>query len=276
MSARCPSCRSNVLVVLHPCSVARRLDQQISHRRSTRSVAGLAATLAHEVKNPLSGIRGAAQLLEPAVRRGGPAADPADLRRDRPDLRPGRPDGGVRRHRAGRARLGQHPPGAGACAPDRRGRLRAPPPHRRALRPVAARGRGRPRPAGPGVPEPGQERRRGDAGGRAARSRWRPSTSTGCASRSNNSRDAARAADHGRGPRQRPGRAARTWSTTCSSRSSAPSAAAAASACRWSPRSWPTIAASSPTCPASPAPSSGSGCPPRGQQQEPVRQREVA
>ena len=43
------------------------LDQQISHRRSTRSVAGLAATLAHEVKNPLSGIRGAAQLLEPAV-----------------------------------------------------------------------------------------------------------------------------------------------------------------------------------------------------------------
>jgi two-component system nitrogen regulation sensor histidine kinase GlnL len=55
------------LVVLHPCSVARRLDQQISHRRSTRSVAGLAATLAHEVKNPLSGIRGAAQLLEPSV-----------------------------------------------------------------------------------------------------------------------------------------------------------------------------------------------------------------
>ena len=55
------------LVVLHPCSVARRLDQQISHRRSTRSVAGLAATLAHEVKNPLSGIRGAAQLLEPSI-----------------------------------------------------------------------------------------------------------------------------------------------------------------------------------------------------------------
>ena len=62
-----PELPDNVLVVLHPCSVARRLDQQISHRRSTRSVAGLAATLAHEVKNPLSGIRGAAQLLEPAV-----------------------------------------------------------------------------------------------------------------------------------------------------------------------------------------------------------------
>jgi two-component system, NtrC family, nitrogen regulation sensor histidine kinase GlnL len=62
-----PELEAHVLVVLHPCSVARRLDQQISHRRSTRSVAGLAATLAHEVKNPLSGIRGAAQLLEPAV-----------------------------------------------------------------------------------------------------------------------------------------------------------------------------------------------------------------
>jgi two-component system nitrogen regulation sensor histidine kinase GlnL len=62
-----PELPDHVLVVLHPCSVARRLDQQISHRRSTRSVAGLAATLAHEVKNPLSGIRGAAQLLEPAV-----------------------------------------------------------------------------------------------------------------------------------------------------------------------------------------------------------------
>jgi two-component system, NtrC family, nitrogen regulation sensor histidine kinase GlnL len=62
-----PELEQGVLLVLHPCSVARRLDQQISHRRSTRSVAGLAATLAHEVKNPLSGIRGAAQLLEPAV-----------------------------------------------------------------------------------------------------------------------------------------------------------------------------------------------------------------
>ena len=57
----------NVLVVLHPCSVARRLDQHRVQRGSARSVATLAATLAHEVKNPLSGIRGAAQLLEPSL-----------------------------------------------------------------------------------------------------------------------------------------------------------------------------------------------------------------
>jgi two-component system nitrogen regulation sensor histidine kinase GlnL len=57
----------HVLVVLHPCSVARRLDQHLASRSSSRSTAALARTLAHEVKNPLSGIRGAAQLLEPYV-----------------------------------------------------------------------------------------------------------------------------------------------------------------------------------------------------------------
>jgi two-component system nitrogen regulation sensor histidine kinase GlnL len=56
-----------VVVVLHPCSAARRLDQHRIQAGSARSVASLAQTLAHEVKNPLSGIRGAAQLLEPGV-----------------------------------------------------------------------------------------------------------------------------------------------------------------------------------------------------------------
>jgi two-component system nitrogen regulation sensor histidine kinase GlnL len=58
---------SHVLAILHPCSVARRMDQHLARRGGSRSVAALAATLAHEVKNPLSGIRGAAQLLEPYV-----------------------------------------------------------------------------------------------------------------------------------------------------------------------------------------------------------------
>jgi two-component system nitrogen regulation sensor histidine kinase GlnL len=57
----------HLILALHPGSVAHRIDAQRTQRGSTRSIAGLAATLAHEIKNPLSGIRGAAQLLEPAV-----------------------------------------------------------------------------------------------------------------------------------------------------------------------------------------------------------------
>ena len=57
----------HVVLAMHGCSVARRLDADRAHRGSTRSVAALAATMAHEVKNPLSGIRGAAQLLEAYV-----------------------------------------------------------------------------------------------------------------------------------------------------------------------------------------------------------------
>ncbi len=56
-----------VLLVLHDATAARALDRQLNVRGAARSVAGLAATLAHEIKNPLSGIRGAAQLLEASV-----------------------------------------------------------------------------------------------------------------------------------------------------------------------------------------------------------------
>jgi len=48
-------------------SIARRFDSQFSHRNAARSVTAMSAMLAHEVKNPLSGIRGAAQLLEQSV-----------------------------------------------------------------------------------------------------------------------------------------------------------------------------------------------------------------
>lgn len=56
-----------LVVTLQPDSIARRLDLQVSHRNAARSVTAMAAILAHEVKNPLSGIRGAAQLLEAGV-----------------------------------------------------------------------------------------------------------------------------------------------------------------------------------------------------------------
>jgi two-component system nitrogen regulation sensor histidine kinase GlnL len=56
-----------VLLVMQDASTARALDRQLTFRSAARSVSGMAALLAHEVKNPLSGIRGAAQLLEASV-----------------------------------------------------------------------------------------------------------------------------------------------------------------------------------------------------------------
>lgn len=47
--------------------MAEKIDRQLTHRGAARSVVGLASMLAHEIKNPLSGIRGAAQLLEQSV-----------------------------------------------------------------------------------------------------------------------------------------------------------------------------------------------------------------
>jgi len=48
-------------------SFTGRLDEAINRRGATRAMGTLAAVLAHEVKNPLSGVRGAAQLLEPGL-----------------------------------------------------------------------------------------------------------------------------------------------------------------------------------------------------------------
>ncbi len=56
-----------VVVMLQERSMADKIDRQMTHRGAARSVTGLAAMLAHEIKNPLSGIRGAAQLLESVV-----------------------------------------------------------------------------------------------------------------------------------------------------------------------------------------------------------------
>ena len=53
-----------VLLCARERAILLRLDHQHQQRESARAVAALAAMLAHEVKNPLSGIRGAAQLLE--------------------------------------------------------------------------------------------------------------------------------------------------------------------------------------------------------------------
>ncbi len=57
----------HVVVQFQLRTMADKMDRQWVHRGAARTVTGLAAMLAHEIKNPLSGIRGAAQLLESAA-----------------------------------------------------------------------------------------------------------------------------------------------------------------------------------------------------------------
>lgn len=53
-----------IVLMLQQRNMALMIERQLTHRAAARTVSGLAAVLAHEIKNPLSGIRGAAQLLE--------------------------------------------------------------------------------------------------------------------------------------------------------------------------------------------------------------------
>lgn len=62
--AAMPDVPGSVIITIHPRSLASKIERQMTHRNAARSVTAMAAMLAHEVKNPLSGIRGAAQLLE--------------------------------------------------------------------------------------------------------------------------------------------------------------------------------------------------------------------
>lgn len=57
----------SMFLMLQQRSMAQMIERQLTHRAAARSVSGMAGVLAHEIKNPLSGIRGAAQLLEPAL-----------------------------------------------------------------------------------------------------------------------------------------------------------------------------------------------------------------
>lgn len=59
-----PERAGHIVVMLQERTIADKMDRQLTHRSAARSVIALAAMLAHEIKNPLSGIRGAAQLLE--------------------------------------------------------------------------------------------------------------------------------------------------------------------------------------------------------------------
>jgi two-component system nitrogen regulation sensor histidine kinase GlnL len=62
-----PDPEGALLLTLQERSLAQRMDRQLMARGAVRSMHGMAAVLAHEIKNPLAGIRGAAQLLEEAL-----------------------------------------------------------------------------------------------------------------------------------------------------------------------------------------------------------------
>ena len=53
-----------VVLMLQERTIADKMNRQLTHRGAARSMVALGAMLAHEIKNPLGGIRGAAQLLE--------------------------------------------------------------------------------------------------------------------------------------------------------------------------------------------------------------------
>ena len=54
----------SILIVFSSNMLSSQLDQSINNKTPSKSVAVMSTVLAHEVKTPLSGIRGAAQLLE--------------------------------------------------------------------------------------------------------------------------------------------------------------------------------------------------------------------
>ena len=151
----------HIVVMLQERTIADKMDRQLTHRSAARSVIALAAMLAHEIKNPLSGIRGAAQLLEQAASSEDRMltrliCDEADrivtlvdrmevFGDDRPVAR-----GPVNIHSRARSRQAA-----------RAIRLCPQHPLRRGLRSVAAAGAGQPGPVDPGVSQSGEERRRG-------------------------------------------------------------------------------------------------------------------
>ena len=59
-----PMGEPGAVVMIHPRAIVETMDRSLTHRSAARSVAGMAQMLAHEIKNPLAGISGAAQLLQ--------------------------------------------------------------------------------------------------------------------------------------------------------------------------------------------------------------------
>ncbi len=150
----------HMIMMISPREIASRMSQNISTGRAAKSAIGMAEMLAHEIKNPLAGITGAAQLLSMGL--GQDDIELTDLivdesRRIVKLLEQVEQFGNLRP--AG-AQAGEHPRHSRPRPPVRRDRLWRPYAVRRGLRPVAAARAGRWRPVAAGVSQPAQERRR--------------------------------------------------------------------------------------------------------------------
>lgn len=55
--------QTDLLLLIQPTGVAQKMSQSLTNLSAARSVTAMAAMLAHEIRNPLAGISGAAQLL---------------------------------------------------------------------------------------------------------------------------------------------------------------------------------------------------------------------
>ncbi|MEM9049683.1 MAG: ATP-binding protein [Pseudomonadota bacterium] len=62
-AAPVPEGAGEVVLSIQPRAMAEQMDRSLTFRSAARSVAGMAQMLGHEIKNPLAGISGAAQLL---------------------------------------------------------------------------------------------------------------------------------------------------------------------------------------------------------------------
>ncbi len=58
-----PEAQNDLLLVVQATGVAQKMSQSLTNLSAARSVTAMAAMLAHEIRNPLAGISGAAQLL---------------------------------------------------------------------------------------------------------------------------------------------------------------------------------------------------------------------
>jgi two-component system, NtrC family, nitrogen regulation sensor histidine kinase GlnL len=251
-------CRAIVLLLMDRAARADRLTAPIPVKTAAKSAIGMAEMLAHEIKNPLAGITGAAQLL--SMNLGAEDRELTDLiveetRRIVKLLEQVEQFGNLRP--PDRARSTSTTRSTGRASR----RWWALPPHDDSSRITTPRCRppGRWRPADAGVPEPDQERGRGGRAKGGGTIRLRTFYDLSLRLRRKDGH-AASAAPADRDHRRRPGHPARDRGGDLRALRLGPRERHRASASRSSRRSSPTMTAGSRSTPCPGAPCSASRC----------------